>query len=169
MEAGVNNPSRYASKWAFIYIAVAALTTCIVQVLNIDPTSVIKILGYTVPIIAFLILAQLEYRRSLGGYVSFQQAFSLGVRYSVYTGLLFGVLIFVNLSFFSHEIEQSIAVARKTLAAQGFSKEQIEARLEVGKKHGASIGAFSAAIQTTILGIIISAIGALIVKKKVVK
>ena len=55
MEAGVNNPSRYASKWAFIYIAVAALTTCIVQVLNIDPTSVIKILGYTVPIIAFLI------------------------------------------------------------------------------------------------------------------
>jgi hypothetical protein len=169
VEASLNNPSKYASKWAFIYIAAAILNTVLDQVLKVDPNSYIRVFGYTIPFILFLILTQIEYRRSIGGYITFQQTFSAGVRYAVYSGLLFGILIFVNLSFFSNEIQQSIAATRASLAAKGVSKEQIDKQLEVGQNHGALIIAFFAAIQTTILGLIISAIGAAILKKEATK
>jgi hypothetical protein len=169
METGLINPGKYASKWAFIYLAAAAVNTFVIQNSDQGSNPALKSLGYTIPFIVLLIVTQLEFRKSLGGYISFQQAFSGGVRYAVYSGLLFGLLIFIYLTFFSNQVAQSAADLKKTLVASGLSKEQVDMQIGSREKYGAVIGGFFAAIQTTIIGVIISAIGAAILKKEVAK
>ncbi|HWZ13816.1 MAG TPA: DUF4199 domain-containing protein [Mucilaginibacter sp.] len=160
------NATKVATKWAVIYVITSIVITYLFQLLNIDQSSGVKYLGY-IPFIAFLLLAQKEYRDQLGGFMSFGDGFSAGFRYAVFAGVMLAVFIFIYLTFLSPQIlEQSIASQQGKFKEQGLSSEQIERANDIGRKYGAVIGAFGAAIGSAILGAILALIGAAIFKKE---
>lgn len=166
MENLTPNSTKSATKWALIYFAVSIVITYLFQFLNVDQNSGAKYLGY-IPFIAFLLLAQKEYRDQLGGFLTFGQGFSAGFRYSVFSGLLLAVFIYLYLAVLSPQIlEQSMNDQQGKMAEQGLSQEQIDKALEIGKKYGPIIGAFGAAIGSAVMGAIIALIGAAIFKKE---
>ncbi len=166
MENATQNATKVATKWAIIYVITSIVITYLFQLLNVDQNSGVKYLSY-IPFIAFLLLAQKEYKDQLGGFITFGQGFSAGFRYAVFAGLLLAVFIFIYLTFLSPQIlDQSLAAQQDKLKEQGLSSEQIERANEIGKKYGPIIGAFVAAIGLAIFGAIIALIGAAIFKRE---
>ena len=166
MEQLAPNATKIATKWALIYVLTAIVITYVVQFLNLDPNSPVKYLSY-IPFIAFLLLAQKEYKDKLGGYIKFGEGFSTGFRYGVFAGILFGIFIYIYLAFLSPEmLAKSIDSQRDAMAAKGLSSEQVDKGIEMAKKYGAVFGAFGIAIWYAILGVIVGLIGAAIFKKE---
>lgn len=166
MENTVPNSSKVATKWAVIYVLTSIVITYLFQFLNVDQTSGLKFLGY-IPFIAFLFLAQKEYRDQLNGFMTFGEGFSAGFRYAVVAGLILAVFIYIYLTFLSPQIlEQSIASQQDKFKEQNMTPEQIEKANEIGKKYGPIIGAFGAAIGSAVIGAILALIGAAIFKRE---
>ena len=82
MENSKPNATKVATKWALIYILTSIVITYLFQILNIDQNSGFKYLVY-IPFIAFLLLAQKEYRDQLNGFLTFGEGFSSGFRFSL--------------------------------------------------------------------------------------
>ncbi|MDB5025424.1 MAG: hypothetical protein JWP78_3179 [Mucilaginibacter sp.] len=166
MEQSPANANKVATKWALIYVLTAIVITYIIQFSNLDPNSSVKYLSY-IPFIAFLLLAQKEYKDQLGGYIKFGEAFSAGFRFALYSGILLAVFIYVYLTFLSPEVlAKAMESQRDKMTGQGLSSEQIDKGIEIGKKYGAIFGAIGAAVAYAILGVIIGLIGAAIFKKE---
>jgi hypothetical protein len=162
----LTNPTKVATKWALIYLITSIVITYAFQFLDIEQASPARYLAY-IPFIAFLLLAQKEYKDQLGGYITFNQGFSTGFRYAVFGGLLMAVFIFVYLTFLSPEVlEKSLAESRAQMEAKGTSSADIEKGLDIGRKYGAIIGCFIAAIGITIFGTIVALVGAAIFKRE---
>lgn len=166
MENTVPNSSKVATKWAVIYVLTSIVITYLFQFLNVDQTSGVKFIGY-IPFIAFLFLAQKEYRDQLNGFMTFGEGFSAGFRYAVVAGLILAVFIYIYLTFLSPQIlEQSIASQQDKFKEQNMTPEQIEKANEIGRKYGPIIGAFGAAIGSAVIGAILALIGAAIFKRE---
>lgn len=166
MEQSAPTAKKVAIKWSLIYILTAIVITYIIEIAKIDPNSSVKYLGY-IPLIAFLLLAQKEFKDQLGGYVKFGDAFLAGFLYSLFAGIMFGVFLYIYLTFLSPEVfAKTIDSQRDAMAAKGLSSEQIDKGIDIAKKYGAIIGAFVIVIWYLILGVIISLIGAAIFKKE---
>ena len=158
----VQNPTKVATKWALIYTLTAIVITYACQFLNVDPTSPVKYITY-IPFIAFLMMAQKEYRDSIGGYISFGDAFSAGFRYSLFAGLLIAVFSYLYLAILSPGV---LETTRTQLEEKNMSSSQIDQAMTITKKWGPLIGAFGAAIAYAVFGAILSLIGAAIFKKE---
>lgn len=162
----VQNPTKVATKWALIYAATGIIITYAFQFLNVDPTSSLKYLTY-IPFIAFLLLAQKEYRDIIGGYITFGDAFSTGFRYAVFSGLLIAVFTYLYLAILSPGVlDKVVESTRDQLSTKGMSDGQVEKALDITKKYGPIIGAFGAAIAYAIFGAVLALIGAAIFKKE---
>jgi hypothetical protein len=160
------NPTKIATKWAAIYLVVSIVITYTFQFLNIDQASSVKYIGY-LPFIAFCFLAQKEFKDQLGGYITFGQAFNPGFKYSLFSGLLLAIFIYLYLGVLSPEVlAKSMADQQTALTDKGMSQEQIDKTIEIGTKYGPIIGAVFTAISTLIFGCIVSLIGAAILKKE---
>jgi Protein of unknown function (DUF4199) len=166
MEQLAPNSTKVATKWALIYLLTAIVITYIIQFSNLDPNSPVKYLSY-IPFIAFLLLAQKEYKDKLGGYIKFGEAFSTGLRFGVFSGILLGIFLYVYLAILSPDVlAKSVDAQRDAMAAKGLSSDQVDKGIEIAKKYGAIFGAFGAAIFYAILGVILGLIGAAILKKE---
>jgi len=162
----VQNSTKVATKWALILVVTAIVLTYAIQFANLDPNSPIKYLTY-IPFIAFLLLAQKEYKDQLGGYISFGDAFSAGFRYAVFSGLMMAVFIYLYLSILSPGIlDKAMETQRAAMADKGMASDQVDKAMDIAKKWGPLIGAFGAAIAYAIFGAIIGLIGAAIFKKE---
>lgn len=166
MENTKPNATKVATKWALIYILTTIVITYLFQILNIDQNSGFKYLAY-IPFIAFLLLAQKEYRDQLNGFLTFGEGFSSGFRFSIFSGLLLAIFTYLYLGILSPQIlDQAMNQQQAQLEKQGLSQEQIESGIQIGKKYGAIFGAFGAAIFLAVFGAIVSLIGAAIFKKE---
>lgn len=162
----VQNPTKVATKWAIIYVVTGIVITYVFQFLNVDQNSSVKYLSY-IPFIAFLLLAQKEYKDILGGYISFGNAFSTGFRFSVFAGLMFAVFIYLYLAVLSPDIfAKALETSRASMAEKGMSDEQVEKAMGIAHKWGPLFGAFGVAIMYAVCGAIISLIGAAIFKQE---
>lgn len=160
------NATKIATKWALIYTVTAIVITYAFQLLNIDPNSPLKYITY-IPFIAFLMMAQKEYRDLLGGYISFGDAFSSGFRYAVFSGLLLAVFIYLYLAILNPAMfDKALETSRASMVDKGMSDDQIEKAMGIAKKWGPLFGAFGTAIVYAICGAIIALIGAAIFKKE---
>jgi hypothetical protein len=113
------------------------------------------------------LLAQKEYKDSLGGYISFGQAFNTGFKYSLFSGFLLAIFFYVYLAFLNPGALDKAAEQQQTvLAEKNMSQEQIDQAIEMTKKYGAMFGAVAAAIGSLISGCIIALITAAILKKE---
>jgi len=166
MENAKQKSTNVAIKWAVIYILTSIVITFLFQFLNLDQTSPVKYLGY-IPFIAFLLLAQKEYRDRLGGYVTYGEDFVAGLWYSIFSAILLAIFIYIYLSFiYPQLLEQTIAAQHDQLAQRGLSADQIESAEQLTRKHGALFGAIGTLFVITIFGIIIALIGAAIFKRE---
>ncbi|MDB5142998.1 MAG: hypothetical protein JWQ66_1711 [Mucilaginibacter sp.] len=166
MEKLTPNANKIAFKWAVIYVITAIVITYIIEIAKLDPNSPVKYLGY-IPLIAFLLLAQKEYKDQLGGYVDFGSAFSAGFRYSLFAGLMFAVFLYLYLTVLSPEVfAKTIDSQRDAMAAKGLSSEQVDKGIDIAKKYGAAIGAIVVVIFYLIIGAVFGLIGAAIFKRE---
>ncbi|RFZ84373.1 DUF4199 domain-containing protein [Mucilaginibacter terrenus] len=166
MENVAANPTKVATKWTLFYVLVSIVLTYTFEFLNIAPESPLKYISY-IPFIAFLFLAQKEFKDQLGGYITFGQAFTTGFRYSLFSGLLLAIFVYLYLAVLSpgmlaHSLEQQ----QQVMADKGMSQDQIDKALEIGKKWGPLFGMIATALGSLIFGCIISLIGAAIFKKE---
>jgi hypothetical protein len=161
------NATKVATKWALINALTGIVITYLFQFMNIDQASSVKYLSY-IPFIVFLFLAQKEFRDELGGYISFGDAFSAGFRFSVFTGLILAVFIYLYLAILSPEVfAKAMATSETTMREKNnMSDDQIEKAMDIAKKWGPVLGAFFAAIGYAVCGAIIALIGAAIFKKE---
>jgi hypothetical protein len=167
METVKQGSGKVAAKWSLIYIITSIVITYAFQFLNIDQSSPAKYVSY-IPFIAFLLLAQKEYRDQLGGYLTFGEGFSAGFLYSVFSGLFIAIFIYIYLTFLSPQVfEQSMAAAQTKLQESGnLSSDQIDQAMVITRKYGTIIGAVGALVGSVIIGAIIALIGAAIFKKE---
>ena|ERR1700743_3121950 len=163
----VQNATKVATKWALIYTITAIVITYICQFLNVDLDSPAKYITY-IPFIAFLLLAQKEYKDQLGGYISFGNGFSAGFRYAVFAGLLIAVFSYLYLTVLSPEVWTKVLETTRTKLEdnKNMSAAQVDKAMEITQKWGPLMGAFFAAIAYAIFGAILSLVGAAIFKKE---
>ena len=155
--------NKVALKWSLIYVIVAIFLTYVYQFLNVDQTSGVKYINY-IPLIAFMLLAQKEYKDQLGGYLTFGQGFLTGFKYSVIIGVLMAIFMYIYWTLLSPQIFQEILDQTKAkLEAQGnLTDDQIKMGMTFTT---AGIFSVSILIGSLIFGSIISLIGAAIFKK----
>ena len=160
------NPTKVATKWALIATGVSIVLTLAYQFLNIAQDSPARYLSL-LPFIAFIILAQIEYRQVLGGSITFGQAFSTGFRVALFAGILGAIFMFIYVSYINPDfITQAMEAQRAKMAEKGMTDEQIEQGMKMSSKvMGPAMISFFAAVGSAISGAIISLITAAIVKK----
>ncbi|EHQ29446.1 DUF4199 domain-containing protein [Mucilaginibacter paludis] len=167
MESQSLNPTKIATKWAFINLVAQIIITYAFQLLNMDINSPLKYISY-VPMIGCLFLAQKEFRdEQLGGFMTFSQAFSAGFRYAIFSGLLLAVFIYLYYSILSPEIlSKTLAVSESALEAKGMTSAEIDKAMGMTRKYGPLFFGFGIAIWYGIGGAVISLVGAAIFKKE---
>jgi hypothetical protein len=166
MEVKKASPSTPAIKWALINLVTSIIITYVIQFANLDPNSPVKYIGL-IPFFGFLLLTQKEYKDQLGGFMTFGQGFLSGFLYSVFTGILSAIFLYLYYAVLSPEmVEKTVASAQAQLEAKGMSQEQIDAAMNITRKYFAVIGAVSAVFGSAIMGVIGALIGAAIFKKE---
>jgi hypothetical protein len=166
MELPKPNPSKVAIKWALINLITGIVLTYAFQYLVPDPNSPIKYLGL-IPFIAFLLLAQKEYKEQLGGYLTFGEGFSIGFRFAIFTGLMVGVFTLLYLLVLSPDaMEKIIQQTKDQLEAKGTPSDQVDKAVSITRSLGPYLGAAGALIFDIIIGAIVALIGAAIFKKE---
>ncbi len=166
MESITPNATKIATKWALIYTVTAIVLTYGVEMLNLDPNSAVKYLTY-LPFIGFLVLAQKEFKDSLGGYLTFGQGFNAGFKYSLFSGFLLAIFFFVYLAYLNPgALDKAIEQQNAAMVEKNATQEQMDMAAEMTKKHGAWIGALAVAITNLIFGCVLSLISAAILKKE---
>ena len=136
------------------------------QYLNVDPLSPAKYLSY-IPFIAFLFLAQKEYRDLISGFMTFGEGFLAGLYYSIFSGVMLAIFMYIYLTFINpHMMEQTMAAQHDALVAKGLSEDQIATTTNITTKYGAIIATIGTLIGTPIMGAIIALIGAAIFKRE---
>jgi len=166
MENSKPSSSGIAFKWALIYLVTSIVITYAWQLLKVDQTSSVKYVGY-IPFIAFLILAQKEFRDTLGGFITFGQAFVAGLLYSVFGAILIAIFIYIYFTFLSPDVFSKIMdTQRDAMSQKGMSSDQVDQTMNVMNKYGTLITAFFTIFGVAIFGIIVALIGAAILKKE---
>ena len=161
------NSTKIATKWALIYTATAIVITYGTELLSLDPNSAVKYLTF-LPFIAFLCIAQTEFREELGGYITYGNAFSAGFRYALFSGLLIGIFTYLYFAYLSPAMWEKVLEATQTgMEEKDTPSEQIDKTMEFMRSSwGMIMGAFSSAVMYAIMGAIISLITAAIFKKE---
>ncbi|MGN6178610.1 MAG: DUF4199 domain-containing protein [Mucilaginibacter sp.] len=155
--------NKVSVKWSLFYVVVSIILTYVYQFLNLDPTSSIKYISY-IPYIAFMFLAQKEYKEELGGFMTFGEGFLTGFKYTVITAVLMALFTYIYFTLLSPQVFQQIIDASKAkMEAKGnLSDDQINTALSFTTP---GFTAIIIVIVSIIMGAIISLIGAAIFKK----
>jgi hypothetical protein len=167
MENTKPSSTNLAIKWSVLYLIASAVITFAVQLMNMDINSPVKYLSYLI-FIAFLLLTQKEYRDKLGGFITFGDAFTSGFVYSIFSGILSAIFVYVYLAFINPgALTQAAEAARAQLEAKGqLSSDQIDTAVNITVKYGAIFGSVGGLIGSIVLGAIVALIGAAIFKKE---
>jgi len=160
------NPTKVATKWAVINALVAIILTYVFLFMDVDQQSPLQYLSM-IPTIAFLLLAQKEFKDELGGFISFGQAFSAGFRYALFTGLIIGIFIALYLWILNPEaLEKSLEASRVQMEERDMSSAEIEKAMDISRSIGPWMGGFFTAVMYAAGGAILALIGAAIFKKE---
>jgi len=166
MEQTKPNPTNVAIKWTLINIVTGIILTYVFQFANIGVSSSVRYLAY-IPFVAFLFLAQKEFKDQLGGYLTFGEGFGIAWRFGVFSGLLLAVFIYLYYGILSPEMySKMLEEQRAAMAAKGLSSEQVDQAMGFMNKMGLIFVVISAAIGSAIMAMVLGIVGCLIFKKE---
>jgi hypothetical protein len=115
-----------------------------------------------IPFILAIIYVQYTHRLELGGYITFGRAFSAGFKVAAYTGLFLAVILFIYYKILDTKAFED--VMSTALEAAGDDENQIKG-VEMMRGYMVYFIAFSAAVFYTLFGLVVSLIGASVLKK----
>ena len=155
-----------AFKWAVIYLVTSIVLIFLFQFLDIDQSSPSRYITF-LPYIAFLFLAQKEYRDIKGGYMSFGDGFLAGLFFAIFSGIMSSIFTYLYFNFiYPHAYEEILSAMQAKFVAAGMSDGQIDSQMSIWKNHGVLITAIGGLIGAPVIGAIISLIGAAIFKRE---
>lgn len=115
-----------------------------------------------IPFILAVVYVQYTHRLELGGYITFGRAFSAGFKVAAYTGLFVAVMLIIYYKLLDTNAFDE--VMNTAVEAAGDDENQIKG-VEMMRPYMVWFIAFSAAVAYTFFGLVISLIGASILKK----
>lgn len=166
MEQPKPNPNNMAIKWTLINVATAIILTYVFQFANISAVSPVRYIAI-LPFIAFMFLAQKEFRDQLGGYMKFGEGFSIAWRIGVFSGVILAVFIYLYYGILSPDMyTKYLEAQRSAMEASGkLSSDQVDQSMEFMNKMGMVFLVIGTLVGTVIEAIILGLIGAAIFKK----
>lgn len=163
-------PSAFVASLGYgviISLAIVVLSL-ILFLLNLDKGTGLEWLSYVI-LIGGIWLAQLNYRNKyLGGFISYGQAFTIGMWIGLFVGILMGIYTYV---FFRHidpgAMEEAMGIAEQRMMDKGMTDMEIEQGMMMARKFS-SVGmyTFLAVVGNFILGLIFSLVTSIFVKKE---
>jgi len=115
-----------------------------------------------IPFILAIVYVQYTHRLELGGYITFGRAFSAGFKVAAYTGLFVAVLLIIYYKVLDTNAFRELM--DMALEAAGDDENQIKG-VEMMRSYMVFFIGFGAAITYTLFGLVISLIGAAVLKK----
>ncbi|MBG6236311.1 hypothetical protein IWX76_002892 [Pedobacter sp. CAN_A7] len=115
-----------------------------------------------IPFILAIIYVQYTHRLELGGYITFGRAFSAGFKVAAYTGLFIAVILILYYKVL--DTPAFVLLMDNALEAAGDDENQIKG-VEMMRSYMVFFIGFGAAITYTFFGLVISLIGASVLKK----
>jgi hypothetical protein len=165
-----NKPSALVVSIGYsVIISLAVIVlSLILFVLNLDKGNGLEWLSYVI-LIGGIWLAQLNYRNKyLGGFITYGQAFTIGLWISLFLSIIMGIYTFVFFKYINPgAMEEAMAIAEQKMMDRGMTDLEIEQGMAMANKF-ASVGmyTFLAVAGNFVLGIIFSLVTAIFVKKE---
>jgi hypothetical protein len=118
-------------------------------------------------IIAAVVIIQLAWRKSLGGYMSYGQGLGIAVLSLVFASVIIAIFTFILYKFIDPGLIEQIKLAtEEQLYQRGMPDEQINAAMAISSKFQTpAIMAVMAIINMAVMGLIFGAIAAIFTKK----
>lgn len=165
-----NKPSAVVVSLGYgVIIALAIIVfSLILFLLNIVNRNGLENLAYLI-LLGGLFLAQTNFRNKyLGGYIDYGKAFIIGMLTSLFVALIYGIYTFVFLKYIDPgAMEQAMTIAEQKLMDKGMSDLEIEQGMAIVRKfQSVGLTSFGAFLITFIIGMILSLITAIFVKKE---
>jgi hypothetical protein len=165
-----NKPSTVVLSLGYgVIIALAIIVfDLILFLLNLSQNSALKWITYLI-LLAGIVLAQFNYRNKyLGGYIDYGKAFKLGMLTSLFLAIIMGIYTYIFLQYIDPgAMEEGMALAEQQMMDRGMSDAEIEQGMAIARKFsGVGMATFSAVLLNFIVGMVISLITAIFVKKE---
>jgi len=164
-------PNALAFKSALVYSIYFLALIYIFKLAGIDqndpnsPTAekmVCSMASY-LPFILAIVYVQTNFKKELGGFISFRSAFSAGFKVAAYAGLFIAVLLMLYYKVLDPKaFERLMDTAREAAAGDADKLKGVE----MMKSYMVFFIGFGAAITYTLLGLVTSLIGAAVIKKE---
>lgn len=120
-----------------------------------------QLLSY-VPFFLAIVYVQTNHKKELGDYISFKRAFSAGFKVAAYTGLLLFLVQVIYYYVDKAAVEELVSIAKE----QTNGDEQKIKAIEMMRSYMGLFIGFGTAITYTVVGLIVSLIGAAIFKNE---
>ncbi len=163
-------PNMLAFKAAGAYALYFLVLMFIFKMIGIDTNNpdlpvgekiVSSALSY-IPFILAIVYVQTTHKKELGNYITFGRAFSAGFKVAAYAGLFIAVLMILYYKVLDvKSYEELISTA---IDAAGDDEDQIKG-IEMMRPYMVFFIAFGAAVVYTFFGLVVSLLGAAVVKK----
>lgn len=115
-----------------------------------------------IPFILAIVYVQTTHKKELGGYITFGRAFSAGFKVAAYSGLFIAVLLIIYYKLL--DPKAYVDIIDMALEQADGDEQQIKG-IEMMRGYMVFFIGFTAAITYTFFGLIVSLIGAAVVKK----
>ncbi|ETZ23359.1 DUF4199 domain-containing protein [Pedobacter sp. V48] len=165
------NPNMLAFKSAIAYSVYFLVLMFVMKWLGVDQnnpnTSVAEKIIYSlasyIPFIMAVVFVQTTYKKELGGYISFGKAFSSGFKVAAYAGLFIAVFTILYYKVLDTNAFNQLMDSAK--AAAGDDENKVKG-VEMMRPYMIFFIGFGVAVSYTLYGLIISLIGAAVIKKE---
>jgi hypothetical protein len=152
-----------------VIIALAIIVfSLILFLLNIAKGNGLEYLAYLI-LLGGLFLAQTNFRNKYhGGFIEYGKAFTIGMLTSLFVAIIYGIYTFVFLKYIDPgAMEEGMAIAEQQMMDRGMSDMEIEQGMELARKfQSVGLATFGSFFITFIIGLILSLITAIFVKKE---
>ncbi len=164
METAAPSQSSVALKWTLFSFLTSIVLTYVFQFAGISQTSGLKYTTF-IPYIAFMFLAQKEYRDRANGYMTYGQGFMTGFLFAIYTAVLSTLFIYIYYKVLSPAAYNEVVKSTQDqMIAKGVDEET--AAKMAATYASVTFLTVGTLIGGVIAGTIISLIGAAIFKKE---
>jgi len=165
------NPNMLAFKSAIAYSVYFLVLMFVMKWLGVDQNNpnttvaekIIYSLASYIPFIMAVVFVQTTYKKELGGYISFGKAFSSGFKVAAYAGLFIAVFTILYYKVLDTNAFNQLMDSAKAAADDDENKVK---GVEMMRPYMIFFIGFGVAVSYTIYGLIISLIGAAVIKKE---
>jgi len=150
-----------------VYLGIVFILTSVIFYVMGNPFSkVAQYISYPI-MIAGIVFAQISYKKSLGGEMTYGQAFGIGVLAMVFASLISGIYTYLLYEFIDPSLQEQMRIfTEEEIMKKGIPEEQLEMSVNIAAKFQKPIVMLGmAVVGGAFMGAIISLITAIFTKK----